>query len=329
MYKRLSMVKSIYMAGYLQIAKILHFLVVVICLSLLYSFGYASDNVTVAYVGFSTDKPFWIALGRSIRNESEKKGLTLIDLTPTEPDALLQGKLIEHAIDKGVDALIVGADTPSLLNDSLSKAQHADIPVVTVDTRISHPAVLAFVETDNVKGAQLAGEYIVEKTGGKGSVLVLGGSEGHPNGDARKNGVIFAAERAGMEVIFRYANWHYEQAYRISNQELRKNSTISAVFSCWDPGIDTVSHVVDKLGLDKQLVLVGFDGLPRTLNYIRQGRVTATVAQDTALMGKRSVELVLEIINKDSFQAQNLISPYIVDKDTVDKKVMEVNQLLK
>lgn len=305
---------STYNIGYIQSTLIYHFLCAIIFSTLFCSIGYSSDNVSVAYIGFSTDKPFWVALGHSIRKESEVKGLTLIDLTPTEPDAMLQSKLIEHAINKRVDALIVGANTPLVLSDSLSKAQHAGIPVVAVDTRINHPAVLAFVETDNDKGARLAGKYIVEKTGGKGSVLILGGSEGHPNGDVRKAGVTLEAEKVGMPVIFRYANWDDEQAYRISNEELTKKNTISAIFSCWDPGIDTASHVVDKLDIDKQLILVGFDGLPRTLNYIQQGRVTATVAQDTALMGKRSIELVLEIINGENFQTYNLISPHIIDK---------------
>jgi ribose transport system substrate-binding protein len=60
---------------------------------------------------------------------------------------------------------------------------------------------------------------------------------------------------------------------------------------------------------------VGFDGLPRTIKYIRQGRVTATVAQDTVQMGKQSVDLAVKVAQGKAVPAEILIAPYIIDRD--------------
>lgn len=281
--------------------------------------AFAFDKITLGYVGFSTDKPFWSALGGSIAKHCAERGASLLDFTPVEPDAEAQVRLLALAIEKKVDALIVGANNPPLLYDVLDDARDAGIPVIAVDTRLDHPSIAAFVATDNQQGAVLAGRYIVEKTGGKGSVLILGGSKGHPNGEARRDGVTAEALKAGMTVIFSYADWDDEKAFKIAASELRKDNDISAIFSCWDPGIQVASHVVSNMGLQDKLVLVGFDGLPNTLSYIRNGQVTATVAQDTEAMGRHSVESALKVLAGLEGARESLIAPYVIDKEVLGK----------
>jgi ribose transport system substrate-binding protein len=274
----------------------------------------AADQFSVAYIGFSTDKPFWFALGNAIKKEAESNRMTLLDLTPPEPNALAQAKFIEHAINRKVDALIIGADTPTALSGALDSALKEKIPVVAIDTEIEHPAVVAFVGTDNQKGAKMAGEYIAKQANGKGRVLIVGGAPGHPNGEIRKNGVAEAVKKAGMSVISRYADWKDEKAYLITRDEFGKENDITAVFACWDPGIETVGHVLEQMELKKMPILVGFDGLPRTMGYIEEGRVTATVAQNIDLMAQRSVVLVLNVLLNEEYEIEELIEPYIIDK---------------
>lgn len=133
-------------------------------------------------------------------------GLNLIDLTPPAPDHRAQASLIAHAVDKGVDAIIVGGAIPNALKEALDGAKQMSIPVVAADTRIDHPAVAAFTATDNALGGSLAGNYIVERTGARGSVLIICGTQGHPKGEARRDGMEIAARNAEMPVIFHYAD---------------------------------------------------------------------------------------------------------------------------
>lgn len=279
----------------------------------------AAHSQTVAYLGFSTDKPFWVKLGNAVRQEASQQGITLIDLTPPAPDDGIQARLLEHAINKKVSGIIIGASNPEALIPMLSQATRRGIPVIAIDTAINHPAIKSLIATDNAKGADMAGDYIVKKTGGKGSVLILGGTRNHPNGEARRNGVTRKAEKAGMHVIFRRADWEDEKAFLITSEELGKENDIRAIFACWDPGIDTASLVAGKKGLLEKLVLVGFDGLERTLDFIREGRVTATIAQDTASMGSTSVKILLEVIAGKDHPRRVLIRPLLVDKDRLPR----------
>jgi ABC-type sugar transport system substrate-binding protein len=199
--------------------------------------AHSKEPITVAYIGFSTDKPFWVNLGKAVKQEAAHRNINLIDLTPPSPDAEMQVKFLDHAIKKKVDGVILGANNPLLLQQILSQAAQSRIPVVAIDSVINHPAIKSFVATDNAKGAALAGEYIVAQTGGKGTVLILGGTANHPNGEARRLGVTEKAAAAGMSVIFRRTDWEIENAFLATSEELNKPNKISAIFSCWDPGI--------------------------------------------------------------------------------------------
>jgi ABC-type sugar transport system substrate-binding protein len=293
------------------------FLITLLFCTISVTIVFAEQQKTVAYIGFSTDKPFWVNLGKAVRQEAARRNINLIDLTPPSPDIETQTKLLEHAIEKQVAGIILGASDPSPLHRALSKAVKRGIPVIAIDTAIEHPAVKSLVATDNAKGAALAGAYIVEKTGGKGSVLILGGTKDHPNGDLRRFGVTRKAEAAGMKVIFRQADWDDAKAFVATSEELEKENDISAIFACWDPGIDMASHVVARMGLKNNLVMVGFDGLERTLDNIEQGKVSATIAQDTDTMGKTSVEALVTIMSGESYATVTLIPPFLVDRDSL------------
>jgi ABC-type sugar transport system substrate-binding protein len=62
---------------------------------------------------------------------------------------------------------------------------------------------------------------------------------------------------------------------------------------------------------------VGFDGLKRTQEYIKKGKVTATIAQDPDMMAQKSVENLLLILSGQKFSTHILISPFIVDLDKI------------
>ena len=65
---------------------------------------------------------------------------------------------------------------------AIEKAKAAGIPILAVDTAIDNPYVSSLIQTDNLAAAGLAGDYICKVTGGKGTVLVIGGSVGLASG---------------------------------------------------------------------------------------------------------------------------------------------------
>ena len=77
---------------------------------------------------------------------------------------------------------------------AIAKANAAGIPIVIVDTgstrgrRGRGVKTASFVGSDNYRGGQLIGEYLVKASGGTAKVAILEGIPGHETGDSRIRG---------------------------------------------------------------------------------------------------------------------------------------------
>jgi ribose transport system substrate-binding protein len=276
-----------------------------------------ADDLKIAYTGYSTDNTFWIGVAKAAAGEAEAQGIEFIDMTASSPDSAAQKDAVDRAIDMGVDGIIIGSVDNRAFDASLDNAASKGIPVVAVDTGIDHSHVSSLVQTDNLAAAGIAGDYIVEQLGGEGSVLILGGSAGHQTGNARRDGVLTAAEAAGHEVIFHICDWQDACAFETTTNFLQSNPDIKAIFSAWDPGAlaaVSASQAQGKLG---DLVIVGFDGNPANLVAISEGEQSATIKQNNTRMGIESVQNLVNIINGETAPAIVPIDGILITADNV------------
>jgi ribose transport system substrate-binding protein len=251
-----------------------------------------ADTLKIAFTGYSTDQPFWVGVGLAAAAQAKQMGVEFVDLTATEADAAAQKDAVDRAITMGVDGIIIGAVDNRGFNESLNRAMRKKIPVVTVDTAIKHKWVKSLVQTDNLAAASIAGEYIVNNMK-PGKVLILGGSQGHQTGNARRDGVRTKAEAAGHEVLFRICDWQEACAYLTTINETMANKDITAIFAASDPMALSAVAAVKERGL-KDVVIVGFDGNPGNLKSISNGDQTADIKQDNKKMG---IQAVLNLVN--------------------------------
>ena len=281
--------------------------------------GGRGNKLMIAYVGYSSSTPFWITLKNGGAAKAGELGVDFLDLTAAKPEMDQQRLAISNAILKKVDGLVIGPVDSRGLKASFDKARQAGIPVVTVDTRVDHPAVRSHVATDNVAAAKLAGEYIVKRLGGKGKVLILGGITGSQTADDRRNGVEKLCKAAGMTVIFRPADWDEAKANQITQNELGANPDLAAIFAACDPMIITAKQAVKAKGMLGKVVLVGFDAIPACLKAVRAGEVDATIRQDPARMGREGVELMVKLLGGEQIPPAVPIAAVVIDKNNVEE----------
>ncbi len=272
-----------------------------------------SSYPTIAYIGFAKEQqPFWTELGELSEEAALTRKIVYLDLTPKIPSSEEQVNSINQAINQNVDGIILGANLPSSLTQVLARAYEKNIPIVAVDTDLDSPAVVSVISTDNLESAKLAGEFIVNATGGKGTLLIICGEKTHPNSIAREKGVREKAELAGMDVITHYADWQIEKAYSFAFEELSKPNNITVIFACWDPGIISVEQVVESKGLGGKIILVGFDGLQETYREIKNGKISATIAQPIKQMAREGVETIVDYLNNKTVQRVKSIAGILV-----------------
>jgi len=277
----------------------------------------ADEQLTIAFSGFSLTNEFWLTLSRAAEAKADELGIEFLNVTTEVQDAEAQKAAVDTAITQGVDAIIIGAADSRGWDDTLKKAEEAGIPVIAVDTAIDNPYISSLIQTDNLAAARLAGDYIVEQTGGEGTILVMGGSVGHQTGDARKQGVEEQALAAGLEVISEYSDWNETVSAEVTQNTLTAYPDLKAVFVAFDPGAVAAMSVIKQKGLLDQITLVGFDGLPVGLKAIAAGEMEATVRQDPERMGAEGIELALKVINGEAVPEFTPIDGILITADNV------------
>jgi ribose transport system substrate-binding protein len=279
----------------------------------------AEEDITIAYTGFATSNDFWNTLGKAAAEEAKAKGVKFIDLTTETQDAAAQKAAVDNVITQKPDAIIIGSVDNRVWGDTIEKAKAAGIPILAVDTAIDDPYISSLIQTDNLAAAGLAGDYICKATGGKGTVLVIGGSVGHQTGDARKKGVEDKATACGMTVIGDWGDWDENKDVTIAQNTLTANPDLNAIFVAHDGGAAAVSALIKQKGLTDKVIVVGFDALPVMLKAIQAGEGTATVKQDNVRMGKEIVDAAINLIKGLPIEKTILIPGFIIDKANVDQ----------
>jgi ribose transport system substrate-binding protein len=276
-------------------------------------------SITIAYSGFSTSNDFWNTLGKSAAAEALALGVQFVDLTTETNDASAQKAAVDTIIIQKPSAIIIGSVDPRVWPDTIAKAKEAGIPILAVDTAIDDPYISALIATDNLGAAGLEGERICEDTGGKGTVLVIGGTVGHPNGDARKDGVSGKAEACGLKVIGDWGDWDSGKDVSIAQNTITANPDLVAVFVAHDDGAAAVAAMIKGKGLTDTIGTYGFDALPIMLKAIQAGDGVASVKQDNVEMGKTIVDMAVKVVLGETIDKNIAIPGFIIDKSNVDQ----------
>ncbi|MEM5384888.1 ABC transporter substrate-binding protein [Paraburkholderia phymatum] len=99
-------------------------------------------------------------------------------ITNGNMDDAKQAADIQDLISRGVDLLIVSANTQKALDPVVTRAMKQGVPVVMVDRRISSDNFVSFVTGSDAMMGRVWAQWIVEKLHGKGNVIMLAGQAG-------------------------------------------------------------------------------------------------------------------------------------------------------
>ncbi len=97
---------------------------------------------------------------------------------------------VEDLLAKGIDLLIISPATEAALNPAVEKAMEKGVPVVVVDRKVTTDAYVTFVESSNYQMGKIMAEWLVEKLGGKGNIVMLSGIAGAGPAEDRLKGAM-------------------------------------------------------------------------------------------------------------------------------------------
>jgi ribose transport system substrate-binding protein len=146
-------------------------------------------------------------------NQLKEKGL--VDnyvVTDAEGNANTQITQIQSMIDADVDAIVVIAGSSTALNRVIEQACEKGIAVANVDSLVTTDQLTVKINTDSHKWGAQAAEFLVDKMGGKGNIIVMNGPAGISVSEDRRAGATPVLEKHPDVKILTETNTPYNAA---------------------------------------------------------------------------------------------------------------------
>jgi len=281
----------------------------------------------VALVLKTLNNPFFIDMQKGAQEAATRLGVDLVvQAAEREVDVDKQMQIIENLIQTGVQALCITPSGSKEVVPAIAKANAARIPVVIVDTRVDVAAATeagirldGFVGSDNYEGGKVAGEHLIQVTGGKARVGLLEGIPGHETGDSRLKGFHDAVKNApGVKVVAsQTANWERDQGFTVFQNMLQAHPEIDALFACSDMMALGAVEAIAAAGKTGKIRVIGFDAVDDARKAIAAGTILASVAQFPSEMGRLAVEDAVKLIRGEKPEAEQKVRIELVTKATV------------
>ncbi|MBA1292757.1 sugar ABC transporter substrate-binding protein [Pseudomonas lurida] len=238
-------------------------------------------------------------------------------------DVVKQLSQVENFIGQKVDAIIVNpVDTASTAR--ISKAAiEAGIPLVYVNRRPDQkdlPKGVAAVTSDDEEAGKLQMQYIADKLGGKGKIVILLGDLANNSTQNRTKGVKeILAKYPGIEIEQEQTGtWLRQTGMDLVNNWLTQGRDFQAVLANNDEMAIGAAMALKSAGKEKGSVLIaGVDGTPDGLNAITKGEMAVSVFQDAKGQAVGSVEAARKLARNETIE-QNIVIPFkLITPDNV------------
>src|SRR5689334_3270428 len=182
------------------------------------------------------------------------------------------------------DFIIVQPNSIGALIEPVQTICKAGIPVIDMDTfiaplpQLKDMGVVTFIAPDNVTLAEGIVEKLVEQMGGKGKIAQTWGQQGHTGAQGRAQGFYNVVSRyPDIEVVDdQPGDWLVGKATEIWEILLKRHPDLKAGFLHNDDMALAARAVVEKSGLQNQVVLGGFDGMAPAIQAVHDGKLLVT-----------------------------------------------------
>lgn len=262
------------------------------------------------------NNPFFVTLAEGAKKAAKQAGvpLTVVDASD---DATKQVSDIEDLVSKNVSVLIVNPVDSDAVTGAVEAAIAKGVRVISVDRVVNGVDIDCQIASDNVAGAELATQYIVDTLGENVKTAELIGTSGASAAIDRSQGFHNIADKKLKVVASQTADFDRTQGMTVMENMLQADSSIQAVFAGND---EMALGAVEAIsGAKKDVLVVGFDATDDAIEAIRQGRMGATIAQQPDLIGSTAVENAIRLTKGESIPKEIPVEVTLITKDIVDK----------
>jgi len=283
--------------------------------------GKKSETPTFTLVPKSVGLPYWTEVERGMKDMAKELGVKAIFNGPPTGSSAQQISIIEGAIAKKVAGIGISPNEPEAVEAIIKSATEKSIPVITFDSDSPNSLRSYYIGTDNYQAGKTLAEHFVEIVGTNGKIALLTGGLGAMNLNERIKG--FKDEIAkypDLQIVQLEAN-NDDESLALSQSEaiLQSHPDLLAFVGVNAAAAPGAARAVKALGKKGKVKIVGFDTVPLTRDFIRQGYIQGTVGQRPYMMGYISIKVLYDIHQGKEIQ---LPEGFKAEDDIIDTGIL-------
>ena len=259
-------------------------------------------------------------LGTAIQDYVEKNypnaELYLMD---GQADIAKQISQAEDIIAKQVDVIILNPQDADGSAQVLTLAADANIPVVEVNTETTSTDYVSYIGSNDSEAGEMMGDYVMEQLGEDGGQFaILEGEMGQSAQLLRYQGLedtILKNDKFEC-VGTLYASWQRDKAMSTTEDLLGKYQDLKAVI-CENDDMAMGALQAAEAG-DKNLVIIGVDGISDALQAVKDGRLSASVLQDANGQASAVIDVAVKVGIGEEVESRYNVPFQLITADNVD-----------
>jgi ribose transport system substrate-binding protein len=248
----------------------------------------------------SMGNPFFVALAKGAEFEAKKTNPNVkITAVGFDYDLGKQNTQIDNFIAAGFDMILLNPGDPKAIEPAIHRAQAAGIVVVAVDTAAK--GANATVETNNVQAGTVACEYLIDKMGGKGDMIIVNGPQVSSVIERVTGCKEVIGKHPGIKLLSSEtdAKGSRDGGLAVMQSLLTRFTTVNGVFAINDPtaiGAELAAKQMQRTNFP----ITAVDGAPdaeTALKDPKSEQFVASASQDPFMMARLAVQEGVDLLN--------------------------------
>lgn len=230
----------------------------------------------------------------------EELGADVQLIGPTGGDAAKQVSELQTLIQQeSVDGLAVSSASSDALKPVIAQAYDAGIPIISFNTDNPDSKQMGFVGQDLKASGQSEAEELVTLLGegATGKVVVFSLDTGAGWSNDRFSGFEEGISGSGLEVMgpVNVGN-EPNAAYNTVESTMAGAGDVVAIAGLDCCSTTAAAKWVEQSGNSGKITMVGFDLLPQTADFVKNGVVSFTISQNPEEQGYQAVKVLYDFL---------------------------------
>lgn len=274
------------------------------------------DSYTVGVVTKSSTSEYWMTVLRGMEAAAGELEMDFIFLSPdSETNEEAQVKMVQTLIKRNVDVIAVSPIDSYEKPEYFDMAMEKGIPIVSYDTGFSGLEV-PYIGIDNEQAGRKLAQYLAEEMNHEGEVGIVSGSLKQMSHRQRLEGFLaYMDTEPKIHVAFTESGY---SNLRMTEKKVRKiRREYPLVQGIMATSAVTAIGITESIPKD-QVKVVSIDIQEDAVDAVRDGTISALIAQSGYEIGYQTIQYIHEILTGTTENSDKILDAELLTMQNVD-----------